>query len=185
MTAENRRVTTLRDINKQRVSITESVALLVRAGWEPDYVLELPIDSFTEVLLVAQKQQIQWQMQMGMTIMSAAAALFSKDGSQQAQEAMQGAVDNLDTLLQGGELDVESDDEWEEVPAATTRRRRKKSAKKDDKKGERMVRRFHAQFSTFMSRFGIGVPDLDSAMKARANLLKSQTDAINAQTKKS
>lgn len=161
------------------------MALLVRVGWEPDYVLDLPIDSFTEVLLVAQKQQVQWQMQLGMTIMSAAAALFSKEGSQQAQEAMQGVVDNLDDLLHDGEPTVDSDDEWEEVPAATTRRRRKKPAKKGDKKGELMVRKFHSQFSNFMSRFGIGVPDLDSAMKSRAALLKSQHASIEAQTKKS
>ena len=153
--------------------------MLVRVGWEPDYVLDLPIDTFSEILLVAQKQQVQWQMTLGMTIMSAAAALFSKEASQKSMDSMQEAVAKIDTVLRGDDFDEEE----EVYETRTTKKRRKSRGARTTEDGQRTVKQFHRQFQTFMSRFGIGVPDLDSAMKKRAAVLNSQAQAIDSQTK--
>ncbi len=137
----------------------------MRAGWEPDYVLDLPLDSFTEVLLVVQKQMLQLQMHLGTTIMMAAGALFSKDGAQKSLDAVQEQVTKIDEVLLP---DDEEETEYE-YDEPTPGRRRRKRGKRPVDRGQRMVQRFHKQFSDYIRvTTGQQIPGLDVALKKRA-----------------
>lgn len=154
--------------------------MLVRAGWSADEVLDFPMDTFTEVLLICQKQQLQLQMQLGLTIMTAASSLFSKDGAKQAMDHTLEQIDRIDGELTG---DGDDEDEYDEPVQRTARPRRKKQrtsgGKPDQQQVIDMARKLHGQFQNLMLKSGGRAPEtfdrvVDKSLEKGEKLAKAK-----------
>jgi len=160
--------TDFRDENNNRINIVEAVAALVRAGWDAEYVVELPIDVFQEVVLVVSKQTLEQQRYLTMTIMAAAATMFTKKGQRSAFDELGDKIEEVDGFLRdiGDEDEDDEEDEEYELPVRT--KRRHKSKKMSQKKKEQMFRAFHDNFRRWLrSNTGVLVPSLDSIVETQ------------------
>lgn len=142
------------------MSVLEGVSLLVNHGWSTSFVLdECPLELFGQLVLVAQKQKLQMQQMLGVTVMSALGSLFSKKAGSKLQEVVSESLENIDSQLAG---DVEYDPEEPVEFPSETPRRRSKPTRSDRNKVERMWRNLHGNFSRLTGR---KLPSVDAVLQ--------------------
>ena len=145
----------------------EGVSLLIGHGWDTNFVLfECPIDTFKDLVLLAQKQKLLLQQTLGITILSAIGSLFTKEAGTKLQEVLQEGLDGIDGKLKGDVESTEEEEDHEEftmgtrqvVPRSRVKRKPSKS------KVERMAAALHVNFAKLT---GARIPSLDQVI-ARA-----------------
>lgn len=172
------RATSLYDLSKQRLGVVEAVALLVRGGWDAEYVLDLPIDVFNELVLVVQKQNIMFEKTISVLIMSSIGALFSKDGGKKVLNTLDSGADKIDGLINNSIS--------RNVTAVVNNNGDGGKRVRDVNSGARMVNNFHEQFRNWMQKLGVSVPPVNDVLRKRDELHKAQVNlpVIKKQGKK-
>ncbi len=145
------------------MSVLEGVTLLTRSGYSDQFVLDyISLDTFKDLVLVAQKLQVLHYQQIGLAFTLAMASVLSKEGAAQAAGMATSQLEKLDTAFVGDDNDEDDDEEWVDAPV---RRKRRKKGTADQRRIESMARKFHANFGRIS---GMQIPSFDAALaKAR------------------